>query len=99
MRIIKSGNPIFDVSVSGTDESFTVNVGVNECGPEKDGVVFQIGHRGGWVISFDELLEIATYAAAMRDKQIYIDEKPKAKRLKDLVMSPIMVGASPPVTA
>ena len=97
MKIIKVGCPIFEVPAFGTGESFIVNVGVCESESENDGVMFQIGNRGGWVISFDELLEITTYAAAMREKQIYIDHKPQAKNMKDLVMHPILVGRPPPI--
>jgi hypothetical protein len=56
----------FDVPVAGTTLPLTVAVARTFCGDITDGVVFEFGAEGGWVISLATLKEIVAEAEKFR---------------------------------
>lgn len=57
------------VEVAGHGQALYFSPGVHRCGRVKDGVAFEFGNDGSWVVPLDELREMVRMAEEFRVKQ------------------------------
>lgn len=57
---------VLEVHVAGHSEPLYFSPNVHRCGDVKDGVAFNFGDHGAWVVPMDELREMVRLAEEVR---------------------------------